>query len=52
MPLHRDKPVRKRESPSGIAFFVGMVVVLVLLAIVSIATGLAPVSDPIVFPPP
>jgi hypothetical protein len=41
-----------REKPSNISFSVCVMIVLTLLAILSVATGVAPTVDPVVFPAP
>jgi hypothetical protein len=44
--------VAQTEKPSHIGFGVGVAIVLTLLAILSIATGVAPIVDPAIFPAP
>jgi hypothetical protein len=49
---YRRIPMRDRRGSSDIAFVVWAPVILIGLAIVSIASGVAPVVDPTVFPVP
>jgi hypothetical protein len=41
-----------REKRSNLSFGVGVAIVLILLAILSVATGVAPIVDPVAFPAP
>jgi hypothetical protein len=43
---------RAHERLSNVSFGVCVVVILTLLAILSVATGVAPTVDPLVFPAP
>jgi hypothetical protein len=44
-----QQAARAPEKPSHIGFGVGVAIVLTLLAILSVATGVAPTVDPTIF---
>jgi hypothetical protein len=43
---------RERKNPSDLAFGVGATIILIGLAILSVALGVPPTVDPAVFPNP
>ena len=50
--LYRRVPMQDRQNSSEIGFGVWASIVLIGLAIVSVALGVAPVVDPTIFPAP
>jgi hypothetical protein len=52
IPQKAAEATQAPEKPSHIGFGVGVAIVLTLLAILSVATGVAPIVDPTVFPLP
>jgi hypothetical protein len=46
----QHEAARTLEKPSNVSFGVCVAIVLTVLAILSVATGVAPIVDPVVFP--
>ncbi len=46
------KAAQAPEMPSNVSFGMCVAILLVLLAILSLANGIAPTADPVIFPAP